>query len=67
MNNKYCFETLDTTLQDLRNNFEYPFGGMTIVLGGDFCQILPIIPSGAKEQIIDATITNSYFWRHFGY
>ena len=65
MNNKYCFEALDKTLQDLRNNFEHPFGGMTVVLGGDFRQILPVIHSGTKEQIIDATITNSYFWQHF--
>ena len=65
MNNKYCFEALDKTLQDLRNNFEQPFGGMSIVLGGDFRQILPVIPSGTKEQIIDATITNSYLWPYF--
>ena len=36
MNNKYCFEALDKTLQDLRNNFEQPFGGMSVILGGDF-------------------------------
>ena len=65
MNNKYCFEALDKTLQDLRHNFDCPFGGMTVVLGGDFRQILPVIPSGTKEQIIDATITNSYLWQHF--
>ena len=47
------------------NNFEQPFEGMSIVLGGDFHQILPVIPSGTKEQIIDATITNSYLWPYF--
>ena len=65
MNNKYCFEALDKTLQDLRNNFEQPFGGITVVLGGDFRQILPVIPLGTKEQIIDATVTNSYLWQSF--
>ena len=65
MNNKYCFEALDKTLQYLRNNYEQPFGGMTTVLGGDFKQILPVIPSGAKEQIIDATIINSYLGPSF--
>ena len=65
MNNKYCFEALDKTLQDLRNNSEYPFGGMIVVLGGNFRQILPVIPSGTKEQIMDATITNSYLWQYF--
>ena len=32
---------------------------------GDFRQILPVIPSGTKEHIIDATITNSYRWPYF--
>ena len=49
MNNKYCFEALDKTLKDLRNNYEQPFGGMTTVLGGDFRQILPVIPSGTEK------------------
>ena len=48
MNNKYCFEALDKTLQDLRNKFEQPFGGMTIILGGDFRQFLLVIPLGNK-------------------
>ena len=65
MTNKYCFEALDKTLQDLRNNFEQPFGGMTIVLGGDFQQILPVIPTGTKKDIINATINNSYLWPYF--
>ena len=38
---------------------------MTVVLGGDFRQILPIITSGTKEYIIDATITNYYLWSYF--
>ena len=65
MSNKYCFEALDKTLQDLRNNFQQPFGGMIVILGGDFWKILPVIPLGKKEQIIDATITNSYLWPYF--
>jgi len=60
MTNKYCFEALDKTLQDLRSNYEQPFGGMTIVLRGDFRQILPVIPTGTKADIINATINNSY-------
>ena len=65
MNNKYCFEALDKTLQDLINNYKQPFGGMTTVLGGDFRQILPAILPGTKEHIIDATIINSYLWPFF--
>ena len=65
MNNKYCFEALDKSLQDLRDNYDQPFGGMTVILGGDFRQILPVITAGTKEHIIDATITNSYLWPYF--
>lgn len=65
MTNKYCFEALDKTLQDLKNNFQQPFGGMTIVLGVDFRQILPVIPTETKETTIDATINNSYLWPYF--
>ena len=65
MTNKYCFEALDKSLQDLRDNNHQPFGGMTVVLGGDFRQILPVITSGTKEHIIDATIINSYLWPYF--
>ena len=65
MNNKFCFEALDKSLQDLKNNYYQPFGGLTVVLGGDFRQILPLITSGTKEHIIDATITNSYLWPYF--
>ena len=38
---------------------------MTIVLGGDFRQLLLVIPNGTKENIIDATINNSYLWPYF--
>ena len=65
MNNKYCFEALNKTLKDLRINFDKPFGGMTVILGGDFQQILLVIPSGIKEQIIKAIIINFYLWSHF--
>ena len=46
MAHQYCFEVLDCTLQDVRN-CQRPFGGLTIVFGGDFQQILPVIPDGS--------------------
>ena len=38
---------------------------MTVILGGDFRQILPVVPNGTKENIIDVTINNSYLWPYF--
>jgi len=38
---------------------------MTVVLGGDFRQILPVIPKGRREHIVNASIKRSYLWNHF--
>ena len=51
MSHRHTFETLDRTLRDLLSTenslaSEKPFGGKTILLGGDFRQILPVIPHG---------------------
>jgi ATP-dependent DNA helicase PIF1 len=69
MMNKYCFEALDKTMRDILR-FSNPlsltqtFGGKTIVFGGDFRQILPVIPKGTRQDIVLATINSSYLWQH---
>ncbi|XP_040248155.1 uncharacterized protein [Aegilops tauschii subsp. strangulata] len=70
MANKICFEALDRTLRDILrhknvNSSKRPFGGMTVVLGGDFRQILPVIPKGRRHNIVTASIKRSYLWKHF--
>jgi hypothetical protein len=35
MQNKYDFEIIDRTLRDIRD-YEKPFNGLLIILGGDF-------------------------------
>jgi hypothetical protein len=42
-----------------------PFGGMTVVLGGDFRQILPVVAKGRREHIVNASIKHSYLQKHF--
>ncbi|XP_073265274.1 uncharacterized protein [Populus alba] len=42
-----------------------PFGGKSVLLGGDFRQILPVIPGGTKEEIINASFTSSLLWSAF--
>jgi hypothetical protein len=64
MNNRFCFKALDKSLRDvLRLN--NPFGGKSVLLGGDFRQILPVIPGGTKEEIINASFTSSLLWSAF--
>ena len=47
MAHKFCFEALDQSLKDIIKETKNPnqiFGGKVIVFGGDFQQILPVIP-----------------------
>jgi len=41
------------------------FGGKVVVFGGDFRQILPVIPRGTRSNIVHATINASYLWNHY--
>lgn len=64
---KYAFEAVDKTFKDIltvKNPevAEKPFGGKTTILGGDFRQILPVIPTGRRPEIVKACIINSYLW-----
>ncbi|XP_020254383.1 uncharacterized protein LOC109831471 [Asparagus officinalis] len=68
MVHKHAFEAVDRTFKDIlgaecSENVNKPFGGKTFVLGGDFRQILPVIPKGSKHDILHASISCSYLWR----
>ena len=67
MAHRNCFEAVDCSLRDLlrftnKNSVNKIFGGKTVVLGGDFRQILPIIAKGHREDIVDALVNRSYLW-----
>jgi ATP-dependent DNA helicase PIF1 len=67
MINKFAFEAFHRSLQDIMsdedpNNADLLFGGKTIVLGGDFRQILPVVPKGTRADIVHATINSSILW-----
>ncbi|XP_058783932.1 uncharacterized protein LOC131658680 [Vicia villosa] len=68
MANKFCFESLDKSLKDIMSGITHAgdsiFGGKVVVFGGDFRQILPVIPRGTRSDIIHATINSSYIWDH---
>ncbi|KAJ0523564.1 putative DNA helicase [Helianthus annuus] len=68
MVHKHGFEALDRSLKDLFRSVsgassELPFGGKVIVFGGDFRQILPVVPGGSRQQIVNASLSSSYIWR----
>src|SRR5688572_27002935 len=67
MVSKYCFEALDKSMRDALRGadglpVDIPFGGKVVVFGGDFRQILPVIPKGTRQDIIFAAINSSYLW-----
>ncbi|KAG5556991.1 hypothetical protein RHGRI_007293 [Rhododendron griersonianum] len=62
MQHRYCVEAVDRTLRDICDN-DKPFGGITIVLGGDFRQILPVVTRGSREQIVNASLRRSPLWK----
>src|SRR6202167_3833817 len=63
MQHKFAVEALDRTLQDVLGN-KKPFGGITVLFGGDFRQTLPVVQRGSRHQILDASLRNSRLWRH---
>ena len=63
MQHRHVVEALDRSLQDIIG-VERPFGGITILFGGDFRQTLPVIPKGSRESIVGATLCCSRLWQH---
>ena len=69
MAHRFCFEALDRTFRDLLSadepsNANKPFGGMPILLGGDFRQVLPVIQGADRCQILNASLIRSPLWKH---
>ncbi|CAN0898465.1 ATP-dependent DNA helicase PIF1 [Linum grandiflorum] len=69
MVHRLSFEAVDRTICDIMNKPttgpDYkPFGGKTVLLGGDFRQTLPVVPDGGREDNINASLTRSYLWSY---
>jgi hypothetical protein len=62
MQHRHIHEAVDRTLRDIRDT-DSLFGGLSIIFGGDFQQILPVIIKGSRADIVSACIQRSYIWR----
>lgn len=57
----FALNCIDRFLRDIMNN-DVPFGGKVIVLGGDFRQVLPVVPHGSRHSIVRQTLKSSNIW-----
>uniref|UniRef100_A0A8C5MTH3 ATP-dependent DNA helicase n=1 Tax=Leptobrachium leishanense TaxID=445787 RepID=A0A8C5MTH3_9ANUR len=55
---------VDKLLQELMKNNK-PFGGKTIILGGDFRQTLPVVAHGSRSAIVESSIKFNTLWDKF--
>ena len=59
MTEKNIFLAIDRTFQEIRSNTK-PFGGMTVLLSGDWRQTLPVIPRANRPQVVDETMKGRF-------
>ncbi|GKE53342.1 ATP-dependent DNA helicase PIF1-like protein [Tanacetum coccineum] len=57
------------TLRDLcfvnsSQSLDIVFGGKVVVFGGDFRQILLVIPNSIRQEVVHASLNMSYLWKH---
>jgi ATP-dependent DNA helicase PIF1 len=49
-------------MRDIMGHPGLPFGGKTIVFGGDFRHVLPIVHKGSRAQVVASLLWMSYLW-----
>jgi hypothetical protein len=69
MMHMHVFEAVNKSLQDIMAiinlAFKFlPFGGLVVVFGDNFRQILPVVPRGTKGDVVAAALNRSSIWQH---
>jgi hypothetical protein len=67
MMHRHVFEAVNRSLQDImavvNPTFKFlPFSGLVVVFGGDFQQILPVVPHGTRGDVVAAALNRSSIW-----
>eukprot|EP00267_Zea_mays_P053525 XP_020406662.1 uncharacterized protein LOC103652634 [Zea mays] len=62
MTKRQAVEALDNSMRDIMGRPTLPFGGKTIVFGGDFRQVLPVVRKGSRAQVVASSLRMSYLW-----
>jgi hypothetical protein len=58
---RFAFEAVDRTLRDLCDSNDL-FGGIMMVLGGDFLQTLPVVKTNLCSPVVYACLLSSPLW-----
>ncbi len=66
---RHVFEAVNRSLQDIMAvinlAFKFlPFGDLVVVFGGNFQQILLVVPRGTRGDVIVAALNRSNIWQH---
>ena len=61
MCDRFILEAFDRSMRALRQS-DKPFGGLIVLLGGDFRQVLPVIPRAPPPQIVSRTLKRMGIW-----
>ncbi|XP_074373507.1 uncharacterized protein LOC141713836 [Apium graveolens] len=69
MQHRHAAENVDRSLRDIMTSLDperasLPFGGITIIFGGEFRQILPVIPKASRARVVSASLNSSKIWDH---
>lgn len=59
-----ALHAIDNMLRDITNT-DIPFGGKIFLMGGDFRQILPVIPRKPRAVIVENCLKSSHLWPEF--
>ena len=62
MQHRHNMEAVDRSFRDILDIPHKPFGGIPVVFGGDFRQILPVIVQGSRGRTVGACIQRSVLW-----
>jgi len=69
MMHRQYFKVFDRTMRDIMSydgvdNTNKPFGGVSVVLHGDFKQILSVVRKGDTHDILASSVNSSKLWSH---
>ena len=57
----HALSAIDRMLRDI-TDIDVPFGGKIFVLGGDFRQVLPVLPKKPRSAIVENCLKSSPLW-----